>query len=209
MRRVRHGGAQAEVPLEHSRHLGRRGRLGRQPGVPAPHTRGHLGEGRGRDTAGRAGRKARAETLCAAKPERRSRKAAPARPSIDSALVGRRVSAVWENTYVVKGRDIVRIESCPGVILRLSTKETKVKNRKIGLGHIYIKYDEGEENDHCWWKAEPKSYRSEEPGGWKLVEEDDEESGLESFNSDSDISGDEISNASDDDSSSSDETDGS
>ena len=38
----------------------------------------------------------------------------------------------------VKGKDIVRVESCPGVVLRISNKETRVRGKKIGLGHIYI-----------------------------------------------------------------------
>ena len=151
--------------------------------------------------------KARAEKLRADKPKRQTRKAAPAPPSIDSALVGRRISAVWENTYIVKRKKIVRIESCPGVVLRISNKETIVNGKKIGLGWIYVKYDEGEENDHCWWKAEKVCYRSDEPGGWKIVEEEEEgESGLESYHSDSDISGDEKSDSGSAESSSSDES---
>ena len=50
-------------------------------------------------------------------------------------------------------------------------------------------------------------YRSDVPGGWKLVEEEEEgESGLESFHSDSDISGDEKSDSGSAESSSSDES---
>jgi hypothetical protein len=121
--------------------------------------------------------KERADALRAAKPARVPR-ARASLPAIDGSLVGCRIKVVWQNTYGTGRKAQVRIEECPGVVAQVADGETELNGKKLGPGWVYVKYDEGEEDDLCWKQLQPHMHRSAEPGGWWLPAEG-EDCGLE------------------------------
>ena len=78
--------------------------------------------------------------------ERRSTSVRPTKmPEINDELVGKRIEAAWNLTYnLAGGRQATDVFWCPGVIEAVSDENTRVDNKKIGTGWIFISYDDGE-----------------------------------------------------------------
>ena len=109
-----------------------------------------------RSAAGVAG-----ERACAALP-----------PPIDAALIGRRVDVAWELTYKRRdGGEYTGTFWCPGEIARVSTARSRDGRRHLGIGHIYVKYDDGAQ---AWLLASrPNFFNASKPGAWRFERDDD------------------------------------
>ena len=105
--------------------------------------------------------------------------------------------------------DYVANFRCPGVIKRISAPDTKDGRRKLGVGHVYIHYDELTKG---WLQANnrPTFYNNmSKAGGWRLVgpdvrmdDDDDDDDGAidgEVFDADDDADDEESDDDDDDD----------
>ena len=106
----------------------------------------------------------------------------------------------------------VRNAWCGGVIKDVSTASsvdtTGAKRRKLGLGHIWVEYDDG---TGSWLLAtRPTFYNANKPGGWRLVKEEELRGEEEKYDDDDDddVPGDLEDPQADDEYDEMDETDG-
>ena len=124
---------------------------------------------------------AKADAAAAARPQRAASQRSNL-PPVDQSLVERRqrIIVVWQLAYDVRGADgeLTTHEGdyqCPGVIRRLSTANTKDGRRKLGLGHVWVEYDDGTKG---WLQVNrPTFFNSYKTGGWWLVGEGEEAQG--------------------------------
>ena len=130
-------------------------------------------------------------------------------PEINDALARdkRRVEVVFDLTYKRRGGgEYVTSRWCPGTITDVSTEssvdESGGKRRKLGLGWLFIEYDDGAGG---WLLAtRPSFYRAAKPGGWRFLGDnldvdDDEEDSADEEELESAPSDDEMSDGDDDD----------
>ena len=140
----------------------------------------------------------------------------PELPTIGKDIINRPIEVVWELTYKVRGADgrvtdHVANFRCPGVIKRISAPDTKDGRRKLGVGHVYIHYDDKTKG---WLQANrPTFYNNmSKAGGWRLVgpdvrmddddDDDDDDDGAidgEVFDADDDADDEESDDDDDDD----------
>ena len=115
--------------------------------------------------------KTKAVELAAQAKSRAAPRLAQPAPVVDSSLVGRSVSVIFEMTYKEKGKRAVSgLFGCPGKITRVSDETTKIKKKKIGLGWAFIEYTDESED---WQLLRPTFYRANRAGGWRLIDEDE------------------------------------
>ena len=81
----------------------------------------------------------------------------PELPTIGKDIINRPIEVAWELTYKVRGADgrvtdHVANFRCPGVIKRISAAGTKDGRRKLGVGHVYIHYNDKTKG---WLQAQP------------------------------------------------------
>jgi len=94
----------------------------------------------------------------------------PPPPEINDQLLKRRVVVVYEMTHKKRdGSSLTRSYWCPGVIDKVSTAPTTFAGKKLGLGNVHIKFDEGRPE---WLLANRTSFwRATKPGGWCFEED--------------------------------------
>ena len=89
-----------------------------------------------------------------------------------------RVEVAWELTYNRRdGGEFTTTCWCPGTITRISDEGTKEGRRNLGLGWIYVEYDD---NETGWLLAtRPSFFNARKPGAWRFMgnadADDDEE----------------------------------
>ena len=104
---------------------------------------------------------------CARQPKR------TALPEITDALIESRVDVAWEMTYNKReGGQYVTTRWCPGMITRISTATTRSNGKLLGLGWIFVLYDDGESD---WLLATRPSFFNKKlkPGAWRFEHDDD------------------------------------
>ena len=139
----------------------------------------------------------------------------PELPTIDKEIINRPIEVIWELTYKVRGADgrvtdHVANFRCPGVIKRISAAGTKDGRRKLGVGHVYIHYNDKTKG---WLQANRPTFydNMSKAGGWRLVGndaqmDDDDDDDDDDNDGDGAIDGDPV-DADDDDEDSDDDDD--
>ena len=95
-------------------------------------------------------------------------------PELNNELVGKRIEAAWDLTYnLAGGRQATGLFWCPGVIEALSDETTRVDNKKVGMGWIFIVYDDG---DKGWSLASDRwRWDSSKAGCFRFEGTDDDD----------------------------------
>ena len=97
-------------------------------------------------------------------------------PTIDCSLIEKRVEVMYEMEYNRRGGGSYVVNQwCAGTIKDVSTTtsvDTSAgKRRKLGLGHIWIEFDD---NTGGWLLASrPTFFRGNKPGAWRFEEDAD------------------------------------
>ena len=142
----------------------------------------------------------------------RSARSAPRRrelPNIDASLIDERIEVMWELTYNRRGGgEYVTKQWCAGTIKDVSATSTfdtsGPKRRKLGLGHIWVVYDDGTVG---WLLAtRPTFYKGNKPGAWRFEGDAPEDMDVDGDGSDS-VVDDELEDAESDESDESDDDD--
>ena len=135
----------------------------------------------------------------------------PELPTIDKEIINRPIEVIWELTYKVRGADgrvtdHVANFRCPGVIKRISAAGTKDGRRKLGVGHVYIHYNDKTKG---WLQANrPTFYNNmSKAGGWQLVGNDAQMDDDDDDDDDGAIDGDPVDADADDENSDDDDDD--
>ena len=100
----------------------------------------------------------------------------------------------------MRGGEYVTAQWCDGTIEDVSSAgsydTTGSKRRKLGLGWLWIKYDDG---SFGWLLANrPSFYKAKKPGGWRFDDDDDDDADDADEDSDG-VDDDDLVDADDDD----------